>query len=184
MEEWRDIAGYEGYYQASNLGRIKSLSRLVKCKGYIMTKEIIRKGSLAKTGYISIRLSKKGIVTTHLVHILVGKTFIPNPENKPQINHIKGIKTDNRVSELEWNTISENRQHSFDVLNEKSNFKPIYGIDNNKSKLSPEQAEEIRLKFKSGINRRILAAEYGVSITTISSINTNKTWNKELEQNI
>ena len=73
-----------------------------------------------RTGYLEICLSKNNKGFYKLVHRLVAKTFIPNPENKPEVNHKNGNKTDNRVENLEWCTKSENVKHSFDVLNKKN----------------------------------------------------------------
>lgn len=121
-EEWKNIIGYEGLYQVSNFGRIKALARIVikrygaskiiraPYKQYIMA--IVQE----KTQYISVGLSIDKIYIRYLVHRLVAQHFIPNPENKPQVNHIRGVKWDNRVVKLEWNTRSENQKHSFDVL--------------------------------------------------------------------
>ncbi len=105
IEEWRDIPGFEGY-QVSSLGRIKSFKKYTQ--GYIM------KQSNDKDGYKKVTLTKDGKEYTRRVHLLVAKAFIPNPQNKPIINHKNGIKYDNRVENLEWVTISENTQHAFD----------------------------------------------------------------------
>ena len=106
-EEFRDIEGYEGKYQISNLGRIKSLP---KERGHKDIKILIQK--VKKTGYHSIGLCKDGKVKYFHVHRLVGKTFIPNPENKPDINHVNCIKSDNRLENLEWVTSYENNKHA------------------------------------------------------------------------
>jgi len=118
MEIWKDIKGYEGCYQISNLGRVKSLRRYVNHNkgGEKIVKERIRKNSLSLNGYCFVRLSKKGIIKKYSIHRLVGFAFIPNPNNKPQINHKNGIKTDNQVKNLEWVTHSENIIHSYKVL--------------------------------------------------------------------
>lgn len=123
MEEiWKDILDYEGYYQISDLGNIRSLDRIIKhstgadkiCRG---SSKVIH---TTPNGYKTARLYKKGIGKQMLVHRVVAKVFIPNPKNKPCVNHINGIKTDNRVENLEWVTYSENQIHSFRVLGTKS----------------------------------------------------------------
>ena len=104
MEEvWKDIAGYEGLYQVSSLGRVQSLPRENMCvnKVYIRKGKVL-KGSSDKDGYLCVHLSKNGIERKFLVHRLVAKHFIPNPNNHQQVNHKNEIVTDNRVSNLEW----------------------------------------------------------------------------------
>lgn len=97
MEEiWKDIPEYEGLYQVSNQGRVKSLYNFHN-KGVIYLKN-----NLTKTGYYQVSLSKHGNKQRFKVHRLVAMTFIPNPNKLPQINHKNEIKTDNRVENLEW----------------------------------------------------------------------------------
>jgi len=117
MEIWKDIEGYEGIYQVSNCGRIKGLQRFASRKsgGSVSVKETIRKQGNNGHGYAFVPLSSGGVVRNYYVHRLVATAFIPNPERKNTVNHISGIKADNRVENLEWATQSENSQHGFDT---------------------------------------------------------------------
>ena len=100
QELWLDIEGYEGLYLISNTGKVKSL----------ISNKILR-GSLDKDGYNQVVLYKNGKGKTRKVHRLVGLSFIPNPENKPVINHIDCVRDNNVVSNLEWATHKENVNH-------------------------------------------------------------------------
>lgn len=117
-EEWKDIIGWEGFYQVSSFGRIKTIKKeVLRRDGTILViSEKIRKLSHQKNGYLKVQLVRNGKGISYWVHRLVAEAFIPNPENKPQVNHKKGIKNDNRVSQLEWMTYEEDRKHAEDVL--------------------------------------------------------------------
>lgn len=106
MEIWKDIQGYEGSYQVSNLGRVKSIERVTKEGNHRSEKQM--KLQKTKRGYLTVILTKDGNPKIHLVHRLVGIAFIPNPTGKEQINHINEQKEDNRVENLEWSTAKEN----------------------------------------------------------------------------
>lgn len=114
-EIWKDVPVYEGYYQVSNYGRVKSLERTVK-NGPNSTR-VIRRRILKQTtnsrGYLTVHLSVRGNVLSKTVHRLTCAIFHSNPENKPEVNHKNGIKTDNYWKNLEWATVSENRLHSY-----------------------------------------------------------------------
>lgn len=136
-EIWKDIAGYEGYYQVSNFGRVKSLQRTVITGKYscpVVLKERILTVSKNKHGYGYVMLASNGTSKSFAVHRLVIKSFILNPENKPQVNHIDGIKTHNELENLEWATNSENQLHAHKTGLKTSSFAGIFGIDHPRSR--------------------------------------------------
>ena len=102
IEEWKDIKGYEGLYQVSNLGRVKSFQD--------GSERILKRGT-HRYCYMMIVLCKHGKVKNFRIHPLVAEAFITNPEHKPQVNHIDEDKTNNAASNLEWVTAKENVNH-------------------------------------------------------------------------
>lgn len=116
MEKWQEIEGYEGYYEISNLGRIKSLEQTKENSlGFkFYRKEQILKQQINHKGYCVATLNKEGKRKTLFVHRLVALAFIKNLENKPQVNHIDCNKNNNKVENLEWVTGSENCKHAYD----------------------------------------------------------------------
>lgn len=119
IEIWKDIIGYEGLYQVSSFGRVKSLERICEMR-YGFTRKVpekIRSLNPDKDGYLKINLHMNGETNRYMVHRLIALLFIPNTKDAPVVNHINGIKNDNRVDNLEWATISENTKHGFDKLN-------------------------------------------------------------------
>ena len=120
-EIWKDIKGFEGKYQASNTSKIRSLS-------YMGHKGIVKelKQTKRKDGYLQVQLYKKKCS----VHRILAETFIDNPDNKSYINHRNGIKTDNRLENLEWCTASENVQHAYDT----GIHKKLFGKEHHNSK--------------------------------------------------
>lgn len=101
VEKWRDAVGYEGLYQISSLGRLRN------------AKDHILKIHTAHNGYQYYNISKNGIGKSKRSHRLVAEAFIPNPQDKAEVNHKDGDKTNNRVENLEWMTKSENNLHAF-----------------------------------------------------------------------
>ena len=130
-EIWRDIVGYEGRYQVSNYGRAKSF-----CSGKARILKPIRRAD----GYVNIGLHKKGETPHRAIHILVAQAFIPNPDNKPFVNHIDGDKTDNRVENLEWCTPSENVIH----VHKMRLIHVSKGTKHYKAQLTPDEVRYIR----------------------------------------
>lgn len=105
-EEWRDIAGYEDIYQVSNLGRVRSLERLVQqrdgCKRPYRIPPRVLKPKRRRNGYLCVNLATQGETQTHNIHRLVAQAFVPNPDNLPTVNHRDEDKTNNRADNLEW----------------------------------------------------------------------------------
>ena len=153
QEIWKDIKNYEGLYQVSNLGRIKSLNRYSYNSVGKYNKKIferILKQAIAKPGYYVINLTKNGKQKTYRIHRLVAETFIPNPNNYPMINHIDCNKLNNKVENLEWCTHTHNMQEAarnglmnYDNLKrwnnkfgkEHNRSKKVYQIDKNTNKI-------------------------------------------------
>lgn len=116
MEIWKQIKGYEIIYKISNNGTVErvggSVTRLNHFL-YVPAKVMLPKDN--GKGYLRIKLTKNGKEKRVMLHRLIAESFIPNPENKPQVNHINGIKTDNKIENLEWVTHLENIRHSIKI---------------------------------------------------------------------
>jgi len=113
-EIWLPIKDFDGYYDISSYGRVRSVDRIVtnsRCGTQKVLGKILNL-SMDRYGYCKVVLSKNGIVYYFTAHRLVAQTFLPNPENKKTVNHKNGVKTDNWVGNLEWATESENTQHA------------------------------------------------------------------------
>ena len=116
-EIWLPINGYEEKYLISSFGRVKTLKRFSHAEfSKRVVEEKIKNQNIDKDGYPQLCLSGGYKKKRFSAHRLVATHFIPNPKNKPQVNHINGIKTDNRVENLEWVTAAENNLHKYRVL--------------------------------------------------------------------
>lgn len=162
MEIWKDVEGYEGFYQISNFGRFKSFHGI--------NERIIRK-RITKNGYEYVGLSIDKEFKKQTIHRLVACAFIDNPKNLPCVNHKNGIKTDNRADNLEWCTYSENNSHAFknklktSLKGEKSHF----------SKITEKDAFEIKYG-NIGLLQKEIAIKYNIKENTVSLIKSGKSW--------
>lgn len=167
MEIWKRIPNYSKY-EASSTGYIKTFN----WKGSGKTK--IMKPAIDGSGYLRTMLIRDdGITHTIKVHRIIAQTFIDNPENKPEVNHKNGIKTDNSINNLEWCTRTENIRHCID----NGWMVAHHGEKNGFSILKEYQVREIRDKFEPRVyTRKMLAKEYGVKESTIKDIVIGKSW--------
>lgn len=164
-EVWKPIK-YNPKYSVSSHGRIRGIYKTIN--GYL------RKPQLDKDGYPRILLHKDG-QKLFGVHRLVAEAFLPKPEGKDQVNHKNGNKADNRVENLEWCTLSENRQHAF-----KTGLQSVpNGHLSPAAKLTKKQVADIRKKYKPRVyTLEMLADEYGVVFQTVSKVINFQTYGK------
>jgi NUMOD4 motif/HNH endonuclease len=172
-EVWRDIATYEGLYKVSDQGRIKSLKRVFFSGRYHRNKktypERIMKQGLDKGGYCVVSICKEGKKFHLKVYRAVAIAFIPNPENKPEVNHKNGNKLDNRKVNLEWNTKKENIIHAYSIGVKGP------GERNGNSILTDEKVRQIR-KLHPEFSYYALGKSFKTWPNNIKQIVLRKTW--------
>lgn len=170
IEKWMPIKGFEKEYSISSFGRVKSMERHNLCNGmWRKRKTQIIKPIVYDSGYLRFNLSVSKKRKIMSIHRIVADHFLPNPKNKPQVNHKLGHnKRDNSIFNLEWATRSENISHAY-----KNNL-----ITNGK-KLSDDQAIEI---FNSKLTNRVLSIKHNVSVITIINIKNGKVYKKATSQ--
>ena len=156
-EEWKDVIGFEDYFMVSDHGNVWSK----RTKKFLIPVK-------SKTGYLTIPTKiggRRGENYCFRVHRMVAEAFIPNPDEKPFINHIDGDKTNNYVSNLEWCTKQENAQHALKT-----------GLLNSFVKLTEDQVKEIRYEYNKNITITELSKQYCVDRKTIKDIINYKIW--------
>ncbi len=170
IEEWKDVIGYEGLYQVSNYGRVKSLGRYVN-SGHPGSKPRFKPEKILTTkyhpeGYIQNEFYKDGKKILRKVHRLVAIAFLGNHEDMV-VNHIDGNKSNHRLDNLEWCTTSENHLHAYSTGLKVSKK----GEKHHRSKLTDEQALNIK-QLKGKLSQRKIAIMYGVSQTVVTRIHS------------
>lgn len=183
MEIWKPVLGWEGLYEASNIGRIRSLPRQGKYRMYggKVLKPVIR------NGYHSVCLNKNRKGFIRYIHRLVLKAFVGKPFSAQYCtNHKNGIRTDNRTENLEWVTYAENNRHSYEVLGNPYPTSPYQnhpgsqaGSKNNGAKLTEDDVLYIRKQYEYSYHWGLLtklAEQFNVSVSAISEIVHRKRW--------
>lgn len=169
-EVWKDIPGFEKRYQASNLGRIRSIQ-----DNHGKYREQIRSTWISNKGYVYVQLFIKDKRHNVSVHHAVASAFLPNPDHKPTVNHLDGNKQNNFVGNLEWSTYSENLKHAFETglsnaqhvadrqrgtkIGVTSNFHNV-SWDNTRKKWKATLKDKGRMVFQKRFDCEIKAAEY------------------------
>ena len=167
MEDWINLQNYEEYYEISNIGNIRrkegTFNRKIKNLG-------LRKHS---GGYLYFQITINNISKNLTYHRVMAQHFIPNPENKPFVNHKDGNKLNNSLDNLEWVTASENMRHAYDTGLEVGKK----GEEHHNSKYKEEEIKNIKLLFKNGVSRKEISKLYPkMHINYLTLIINNKRW--------
>lgn len=177
-EKWLDVKGYEGLYQVSNTGKIRSVDRLILKNNnrHAWFQGQVLKPATNRNGYSRIVLSKDKEKKTLSVHRLMAIAFIPNPLNHKQVNHINGIKDDNRLENLEWCTPSENILHAYRTGLGHSGLKGCNGERHPSSKLKTQDVLKIKQLLREKQTNVAIASKFNISEKAISDIRIKRTW--------
>lgn len=163
-EIWKAIEGFEGLYEVSNLGRVKSTHRASKILKYGFS------GGRGINRYPTVNLRKYGHAKNGLIHRLVAIAFLDNPKNKREVNHKDGNKLNNHVDNLEWCTRKENCAHS-----SQSGLLMRDGVHYN-AKLTMDEVVQIKRQLANGVKQCFLVKEFNSDSSTINSISRGKSW--------
>lgn len=170
-ENWKDIVGFEGLYMVSDLGRVKSLEKYVRNgeNSYRIIPEKILTNKKKKHGYMFIGLYKDKKPKYYHIHRLVADAFLDNPLNKEQVNHKNGVRDDNKLSNLEWTTCSENHQHASKILKRKYTSGTLNKFsENNKLSIKVDQYSKDGVFIKTWNCIKDVERELGIDNSTIS----------------
>ena len=172
-ETWKPVIGYESIYEVSNLGRVKSLERKVPCdeNRFKIVKSKIMFYEESK-GYLRVKLCRDNKSKKFFVHRLVLSSFGKRIEGKDFVNHINGIKTDNRFENLEWCTTSENLKHAYSI----GLAETFKGINHVNHKLTDNEVLEIYQLKNQGKTQQQISDKYNISRSNISLILSGKAW--------
>jgi len=177
-EEWKWIVGYEGSYEISSLGKVRSYYGIGSQKKKILVHPREKKTHVSKRGYYMVSLCRK----PHYIHRLIAIAFIENPHSRNEINHKNAIKTDNRIENLEWCSHLENVRHAF-ILGLCRNPNPLRGMQMGTSKLTNADVKNIRAEYIHGergvtseTSQAGLAKKYKVDPSLIGQVVRRKIW--------
>lgn len=175
MEQWKDIDGYEGIYAVSNLGRVKSLDRIVVYidgRQHTYKEKILVQAISKVNGAYYVHLYKNQSRKNMIVHRLVAKAFILNPENKAEVNHIDGNRSNNTVENLEWSTKIENMHHAF-----RTGLINNTGTNHGVNVYSDEKILHVKELLQEGkLTQKQIAEVTGVKKGTVEQVAQGKTW--------
>lgn len=173
QEIWKPIQGFEGYYEVSSLGSVRSVSHICYSayfrNGRMVPGKVLHQTQNARSGYMSVMLSKDGVKTRCYVHRLVAMAFLPNPNNLPQVNHKDQVRQNNRVSNLEWCSVAYNTTYADAVEQHREGFlksgyaKRIYQYTENGELVGSYRNGEEAARATGLNGRNIRQATTGVS---------------------
>lgn len=171
-EGFIDVLGFEGFYKVNVAGDVKSVDRYVNHKdgGMCFKKGRVLKPSKNRKGYLMVALVINGVGGLKSIHRIVAENFIENHENKPQVNHKNGVKTDNRVENLEWSTGFENQRHAFDLGLNKGSMLNRKGEEHPRTLISDKEAVDCSLLRDKGFTIKQISEKYNVSYKTIQRV--------------
>jgi hypothetical protein len=170
MENWRPVVGWEGIYEVSDYGRTR---RVIGGKGTFVGRAL--DSCALRNGYLVVRFRYNGRTERPLLHSVVAEAFIGPRQRKWEVNHLNGIRTDNRAVNLEYCSSSGNKLHAYETLKRPKVSCP--GTKNGRAKLSDDQVRAIRLRYAlGGVTQQALADEFGMSQPVVSQIIRRAIW--------